>query len=71
MYKTKERSIVGAKAKMTVNTETLAAYLDCGKATAVKIGEAAGARFQINNRVLWRVDQIQQYLECQNSSETM
>lgn len=49
--------------RLTVNTETLAESFDCGRATAVKIGEAAGAKIQIGRRVLWNVKKIQAYLD--------
>ena len=49
--------------RMAVNTETLAESLDCGRSSAVKIGESAGAKIQIGRRVLWNVDKIQQYLD--------
>lgn len=49
--------------RLTVNTDSLAEYLDCGRATAVKIGEAAGAKIQIGKRVLWNVSKVQTYLD--------
>lgn len=48
---------------ITANTETLAESLDCGRSTAVKIGEAAGAKIQIGKRVLWNVRKIRNYLD--------
>lgn len=49
--------------KVSVNAETLAKILDCGKPTAMKVGEAAGARIQIGKRVLYKVDKIERYLD--------
>lgn len=49
--------------KVSVNAETLAKILDCGRPTAIKIGEAAGARIQIGKRVLYKVDRIERYLD--------
>lgn len=49
--------------RISSNTKTLAEILDCGRATAVKIGEAAGAKIQIGKRVLWNVKKIQDYLD--------
>lgn len=58
--------------KVSVNAETLAEILDCGRPTAMKIGAAAGARFQIGKRVLYKVDKIEKYLDelAQNESES-
>ncbi|MCI8570697.1 MAG: hypothetical protein HFI43_04745 [Lachnospiraceae bacterium] len=52
-----------ASNKVSVNAETLAKILDCGRPTAMKIGEAAGARIQIGKRVLYKVDRIERYLD--------
>lgn len=49
--------------KIAVNVENLAKMLDCGRATAVKIGTAAGARVQIGKRVLFKMDKVEAYLE--------
>lgn len=49
--------------RLTVSAETLAQMLDCGRATAVKIGKEAAARVQVGTRVLWNVDKIQRYLD--------
>ena len=60
------RKTVGNKDKMkngiTVSTETLTELLDCGRVTAKKIGEAAGAKIQIGRRVLWNTEKIRAYL---------
>jgi hypothetical protein len=49
--------------RLTANTDSLSEYLDCGRATAVKIGEAAGAKIQIGKRVLWNMSKVQSYLD--------
>lgn len=49
--------------KVSVNAETLAKVLDCGKPTAMKIGDAAGARFQIGKRVLYKLDKVEKYID--------
>ena len=49
---------------LTVNAETLAGMLDCGRATAVKIGTDAGARIQIGRRALYNVSIIERYLDA-------
>lgn len=52
------------KGKLAVNAETLAGMLDCGRATAVKIGTDAGARIQIGRRALYNVSIIEKYLNA-------
>ena len=47
MYKTKIRA---TEQPITVNIERLAAMLSCGRATARKIGEQAGAKIVIGRR---------------------
>lgn len=64
MEKMKQR-IIPNENRITVNTETLAAMLDCGRASAVKIGTAAGARIQIGNRVLFKVSAVERYINEQ------
>ena len=49
--------------KVLLDTPQLAQMLSCGRATAIKIGEAAGARLQIGKRVLWNVKKVQKYLD--------
>lgn len=48
---------------LTVNADTLAGMLNCGRATAVKIGTDAGAKIQIGRRTLYKVSIIEKYLE--------
>lgn len=48
---------------LTVNADTLAGMLNCGRATAVKIGTDAGAKIQIGRRALYKVSIIEKYLE--------
>ena len=52
------------KELLTVNAETLAGMLDCGRATAVKIGTEAGARIQMGRRTLYKVSIIEKYLDA-------
>lgn len=49
---------------LTVNAETLAGMLNCGRATAVKIGTEAGAKIQVGRRTLYKVSIIENYLEA-------
>lgn len=51
------------KDHLTVNADTLAGLLNCGRATAVKIGSDAGAKIQIGRRTLYKVSIIEKYLE--------
>ena len=62
MLKTTNNNIQIAD-KMTAKTETMMDALDCGRATAVKIGEAAGAKIRIGKRVLWNLNKVQRYLD--------
>lgn len=56
--------------RITVNADTLAGMLDCGRATAVKIGTDAGARVQIGTRVLFKVAEVERYIsELQKSQQ--
>lgn len=48
---------------ITVSAETLAGMLNCGRATAVKIGTDAGARIQIGRRTLYKVSIVNKYLD--------
>lgn len=45
-----------------VNADTLAGMLDCGRATADKVGKAAGARVQIGKSVRYSVAKVEGYL---------
>lgn len=47
---------------ITVSTGKLAELLDCGEATARKIGESADARVKIGRRVLWNIEKIKTYI---------
>lgn len=48
---------------MYVNAVTLAAMLECGRATADKIGTAAGARVKFGAAVRYSVKKVNAYLE--------
>lgn len=66
MEKMKKREVpVEMGNRLTVNTETLAAMLDCGRSTAMKIGTEAGAKIKIGQRTLFRVPVIERYLDEQ------
>lgn len=56
-------NVIQLSDRLTANTETLAECLDCGRSTAVKIGEAAGAKIQMGKRILWNVGKVQRYLD--------
>ena len=64
MFKTSDNTGVGGARKMAVTTDRLMEYLDCGRLTAVKIGEAAGGRIKIGKRVLWNLRKIQDYVDA-------
>jgi len=48
---------------ITVDIDKLAAMLSCGKATARKIGEDAGAKLVFGRRVLYSVDKVREYIQ--------
>ena len=62
VYPTKENTMANSQ-KILVNTEHLQELLDCGKATARKIGTTAGAKRSFGKCVLWHVETIKNYLE--------
>jgi hypothetical protein len=45
------------------DTTKLKANCGCGRATAIKIGEAAGAKVKIGKRCLWSASKVQAYLD--------
>lgn len=49
--------------KITVDTNGLQEITDSGYTTAVKIGNAAGARIKIGKSVRWNVDKVKKYLD--------
>ena len=49
---------------LTVNADTLAGMLNCGRATAVKVGTDAGAKIQIGRRTLYKVSIVEKYLDA-------
>lgn len=61
MEKTKQ-SCLSPEQRLTVDTDTLCQMLNCGRHTAVKIGDLAHARICMNSRVLWSVQRIREYL---------
>lgn len=64
MNKTKNRTeAIEDRDRLTVNTDTLAAMLDCGRATATRIGTEAGAKIKVGSRTLFRVPVIERYLD--------
>lgn len=48
--------------QIATDANGLAQKLGCGRATAVKIGVAAGARIQVGKRVLFKIDKVEEYL---------
>lgn len=49
--------------KRLVDTNHLMELLDCGKHTAIKIGNLANAKVCIERKLFWNVKRIQQYLD--------
>ena len=62
MNKTKKRTIEHDKA-ILLSTEDLQAVLSCGRASAVKIGTAAGAKVTVGRRVMWYRSKVERYVE--------
>lgn len=60
MNKTKK---IDSANRITVDAETLAGMLNCGRATAAKIGKDSGARVQVGRRVLYKVSRIEEYID--------
>ena len=48
---------------LTVDTPRLMELLQCGRATAVQIGNEAEAKITIGRRVLWNISKIREYLD--------
>ncbi len=60
MRKTKERD---SEKRIAVDIEALSGMLSCGRDTARKIGEDAGARICIGRRVLYSVSKVEKYID--------
>ena len=52
---------------LSYDLEMLCLDLGCGKATARKVAEAAGARFKIGRRVLYSRSKIEAYIASETS----
>lgn len=63
MRATQKDSNINNCDKLTVDTRGLQNLLDCGRVTAVQIGEQAGARIEIGKRLLWNISKVQKYLD--------
>lgn len=63
MNETSRHLEISPSNKKLLDSQELQIMLCCGRVSAVKIGEAAGARVQIGRRVLWNVSKIQKYLD--------
>lgn len=50
--------------QITVDLDTLALMLGCGKVTAREIGECAAAKVVIGRRVLYSVDKVKAYVNA-------
>ena len=66
MRKTKTTDV---KEKVAVNINQLQAMLGCGKATANKIGEDAGAVIRIGKRKLFSVNKVRAYIDHKTEEE--
>jgi len=51
---------------LAVSTQGLIDMLSCGKPTAIRISEAAGAKLIVGERkILWNVNAVRKYLDSQ------
>ena len=64
MNKTRIKKTDAVK-KVLVDTEELKFMLSCGRQSAIKIGEEAGAKFYVGRRVLWNASKVEEYLRKQ------
>lgn len=62
MNKTKKYAIEYDKS-LLLSTDDLQAVLACGRASAVKIGTAAGAKVTVGRRVMWYRSKVEKYVE--------
>ncbi len=60
---------VNENEQLLVDTKTLRKILNCGHATAIKIGEQANARIKIGKRVLWSKKAIKDFIENQTARQ--
>ena len=61
-YGKKKNPMTFTRSVLGVDTESLCKLLDCGRHTAVQIGDLAHARITMNSRVLWSVQRVKEYL---------
>lgn len=59
----KKKPVVNLNQKRLVDTNHLMEILDCGKHTAIKIGNLAKAKVCIERKLFWNVKLIQQYID--------
>ena len=58
-----KKTVANLSQKRLVDTNHLMEILDCGKHTAIKIGNLAKARVCIERKLFWNVKLIQQYID--------
>lgn len=58
-----KKPLVNLNQKRLVDTNHLMEILDCGKHTAIKIGNLAQARVCFERKLFWNVKLIQQYID--------
>ena len=59
----RRKSFEIAETTLTIDTQGLMELVQSGRATAVSIGQAAGAQIRVGRRVLWSVPKVRKYLE--------
>lgn len=59
----KQEKVTDLRQKMLVDTNNLMEILDCGKHTAIEIGNLANAKVCFGRKLFWNVKLIQQYVD--------
>ena len=58
-----ETKTIHTSKKLTVTLPELQAMLNCGRCSATKIADAAGAKIKIGRRTLYHVGKVEKYLD--------
>ena len=48
--------------RILINSKELQSLLGCGYASAIKLGNDAGAKVNVGRRVFWNKEKVQKYL---------
>ncbi len=64
-----KRTVMAHDHKIAVDVKELMAMLSCGRNTADKVGETAGAVIRIGNRKLYNVKKVESYIDSITGQE--